>query len=294
MFARILVPLDGSPQSNIALPLARTMAQATGASIVLLRVLIESTPAEDQTLARDADEALAGVARELAASGVSVDSTVRLGEPAKEILEQARAQHADLIIMRIHGRVGVERAVLGSVSAHVLIHSHVPVMTLRPGGRRVSQLSSLLVPVDGSPRSSVALAAAVGLATVTGARIHLLQVVVPMSAETSTWFSGMAYYDPGWDQEALASAREYVNGLVYRLAERGTVADGEVRMVADVAGSIVDAAEQVNADAIVMATRARTGVARAVLGSVADAVARTAHCPALLIHSASGAEGEQS
>ncbi len=82
-------------------------------------------------------------------------------------------------------------------------------------------------------------------------------------------------------------------GQVYRLAERGTVAAGEVRMVADVAGNIVDVADQVEADAIVMATRARTGVARAVLGS-ADALARTAHCPVLLIHSATGAEGEES
>ncbi len=210
MCSRILVPLDGSPQSNITLPLARTMAQATGGSIVLLRLLPEST--RDQSHQHQTEKALAGVAGELAVSGVSVDSIVRLGEPANEILEQARAQHADLIVMRSHGRVGVERAVLGSVSEHVLAHSHVPVMTLRPGGRRVTQLGNLLVPVDGSPRSSVALAAAVGLATLTGAKIHLLQVVVPISAETSAWFSGMAHYDPGWDQEALASAREYVNG----------------------------------------------------------------------------------
>jgi len=94
----------------------------------------------------------------------------------------------------------------------------------------------------------------------------------------------MTYYDPAWDQEALAGAKSYATGLVGRLRDTGVKASGEAHRVPDVAAGIVDLAESLNADLVVMSTHARTGLARAVLGSVADALVRSAHCPVLLIH----------
>jgi hypothetical protein len=52
------------------------------------------------------------------------------------------------VIVRTHGRMGIERAVLGSVTQEVLAGSRVPIMLLRPGGRRISHINKLLVPVD--------------------------------------------------------------------------------------------------------------------------------------------------
>src|SRR5437868_1911549 len=62
----------------------------------------------------------------------------------------------------------------------VLALSPVPLLLLRPGGQYVSHVTSVLVPVDGSPGGALALGAAVGLAEASGASLRLLEVVVPI------------------------------------------------------------------------------------------------------------------
>jgi nucleotide-binding universal stress UspA family protein len=273
MFSRILVPLDGTAESNAALPAVRTMARATGASVFLLRVL-------ESAESGDAADKLTRVAGELAANGLQVESAVRAGRAADEILQQLREQAADLVIMRTRGRAGIERAVMGSVAEHLLSGSDVPVITLRPGGRRMDRIANLLVPVDGSPGGALALTSGVRLAKATGAQIRLIEVVVPLMARAID----PSEYHPGWDEEALNAAQTYVDGMVGRVRESRVVANGEARMAPNIADSIVHAANEHASDLIVMSTDALTGLQRAVLGSVADAVVRTAACPVLLVH----------
>jgi nucleotide-binding universal stress UspA family protein len=165
-------------------------------------------------------------------------------------------------------------------------------MLLRPGGRRISNIKKLLVPVDGSPGGSFALGTAVQLSQTTGATLQLIEVSVPASAwvYAGDAYGGMSYYDPAWDDEALASARTYVEAVAKRLRAANVEAEGDARQAPVVAEAIVQAADAGNADLIVMSTRALTGPARALLGSTADAVVRTAHCPVLLIHRTEQAE----
>jgi nucleotide-binding universal stress UspA family protein len=288
MFKTILVPLDGSAESNAALPAARTIAQAFDAPVKLLRVLAP----EDRDISTEATQNVQRIADELTGSRIHVDAVIRYGDAAAEILKESRSNPPSLIVMRTHGRVGLERAVLGSVTQQVLKDSSVPLLLLRPGGRRLTALHKLVVPVDGSPGGALALGTAVGLAQTTGASIKLLEVAVPMPIETAYDYGGMAYYDPAWDEETLASAETYVAALVKRLQSAGVVASGDARIAANVASAICEMAEQDTADLIVMSTQALTGPARALLGSVADAVVRTAHCPVLLIHRTADVERE--
>jgi nucleotide-binding universal stress UspA family protein len=283
MFSNILVPLDGTAQSNAALPLARTIALATGGTITLLRVV----KADDRTRPAEASGELRRIAAELTTDGPPVKTVIcDSDEIGYAVLEQIQQDATDLVIMRTHGRVGIERAVLGSVTQEVLADSNIPIMLLRPGGRRITHIKNLLVPVDGSPGGTLALGTAVQLSQTTGASLQLLEVSVP----ALTWlyagdaYSGMSYYDPAWDEDALASARTYVDRVVKRLRTGQIPAEGEARQAPVVAQAIVQAADTSNADMIVMSTRALTGPARALLGSTADAVVRTAHCPVLLIH----------
>ena len=281
MFSRILVPLDGTAESNAALPAARTMARATGASVFLLQVL-ESD--ESRASADQAADRLTRVAGELAGNGVQVESAVRPGQAADEILQQVSAQAADLVMMRTRGQAGLQRALMGSVAERLLSRSDVPIVMLRPGGRRMDKLEHLLVPVDGSPGGALALSSGVGLAKATGAQIHLIEVVVPLVFQTVTPADGHMYYDPAWDDEALSAAQAYVEGLLTRLQGSGVVASGEAHSAPDIATRIVQAADEHTIDLIVMSTQALTGLQRALLGSVADAVMRTAPCPVLLLH----------
>jgi len=284
----ILVPLDGSPESNAALPLARTLARATDGSITLLRIVSH----EDPTTTDYATSNLRKIADELRGSGISVDSVVRHGHVADEILTEVRTRAAMLVVMRTHARAGLERVFLGSVADQVLARSPVPVVLMRPGERRITGIHTLLVPVDGSPGGSLALGTAVSLARATGAFITLVQVTVPIAMQTlvADGYGGTGYYDPEWDEVSLSSAKAYVDGLVAHLREDGFTANGQAFSAPNAAQGIVDAADKHMADLIVMSTRALTGPARTLLGSVANLVVRSAHCPVLLVHRTENSE----
>src|ERR1044071_7756158 len=101
MFTKILVPLDGTPQSSVALLPARTIAHATHATITLVHVLPPSET-EDYT-----PPELERIAAELRSDGTSVSAVVARGKPGEEILCQLEMQAADLVVMRTHGRSGI-------------------------------------------------------------------------------------------------------------------------------------------------------------------------------------------
>nr|WP_291990472.1 universal stress protein [Luteitalea sp.] len=286
MFSKILVPLDGVTEPAVALTPAVTVAKATGAAVHLLTVIdAEASPADYARIRADLER----VAAELRTHGPHVDTAVHRGKPAAEIVAAAIKLGADLVVMATHGRGGLERAYLGSVAQDVLATSPVPVMVLRPGGYQMTKLEVVLVAVDGSPGGALALAAAVPLARSTNARIVLVDVAVPFVAYTMMSGSAGAYYfDPAWDDEALESAKRYVSGMADRLRHAGLQAEGmaitgEPRLPStSVAEAIMRSADEVGADLIVMSTHAHTGPVRALLGSVADTVVRTAHRPLLL------------
>lgn len=136
-FQRMLVPLDGSDCAENVLPKVEKLATELKASIVLLRVaLTHSFPGVDPTEAqlkvvREAEAYLQRVEDRLKAKGFKVDSHVRYGNDAEEILEHADGKDIDLIAMTTHGRSGVKRFLLGSVAEKVLRYSPKPIFLVR-------------------------------------------------------------------------------------------------------------------------------------------------------------------
>jgi nucleotide-binding universal stress UspA family protein len=126
---------------------------------------------------------------------------------------------------------------------------------------------------------------AISLAHASGASITLVQVAVPVATQVPVAYdmSGTSYYDPAWDDEILTSATEYVTATVEKLRASGLSVEGEAFTSPGAAAGIVEFADKHAADLVVMSTHALTGPARALLGSVADAVVRTAHSPVLLL-----------
>jgi nucleotide-binding universal stress UspA family protein len=293
MFNKLLVPLDGTTEAAAALPAATTLARATGASITLVRVPASAgSPAEALMGDHIADDELRATAEELAAGGLKVDWLIGTPPVPRFIIDAAAARDADVIVMATHGRTGLARAFAGSVSERVVADSGRLVLLLKAEGKRLHQIDTLLVPVDGTAGGALALGAALRLARATGARLVLVDVVPP----TPVWMYGAVgfgppmYIDPAWEDEALRSAETYVEGLSRRLRTAGVQVEAKA-LRGEVAPTIDAVAEEADADMVVMSTHALTGPARAVLGSVADSVVRTSHRPVLLVHRPDGLLG---
>jgi len=137
-----VVPLDGSPVAEAIIPFVLEIAGPLDMEIGLIRVLQPVPPqviegsrhvvVEDVEARRlDAEEYFAPLAAELRAKGVRVQTHVRRGDPAGEIVACAREIGADLIAMTTHGRSGLGRLVFGSVAEAVLRHAHLPVFLIR-------------------------------------------------------------------------------------------------------------------------------------------------------------------
>jgi nucleotide-binding universal stress UspA family protein len=143
MYKKILVPLDGSPLAEAALPHAEAIAKSEGAEIVLLRV--PTMPAaeflgRDPSLAIKIQEEEEAEAKryvnkkmnELTKAHIKVSAITQDGPVPDTILAVAEETHADMIAMSTHGRTGVQRWLMGSVADRVIHHAHIPVILIHP------------------------------------------------------------------------------------------------------------------------------------------------------------------
>jgi nucleotide-binding universal stress UspA family protein len=135
----ILVPLDGSPLAEAALSTATDLAKSSGARVVLLRAAEAHTvPGADRLaeaevrVVREAEEYLARIKQRVLTVGVEdVEASVWYGSAAHAVVEAAKAQKVDLIVMTTHGRSGFGRLILGSVAESVMRGTTTPILLLR-------------------------------------------------------------------------------------------------------------------------------------------------------------------
>ena len=138
MFKKILVPLDGSKLAEKILSRVEWLAKTHDAEVTLLRVALAgsfpgSDPVQHQlNVVREAEEYLAKAESWLRDVGVKVNSVVRYGNDAREIVDHARDRDFDLIAMSTHGRSGLAQFVLGSVANKVINTAPVPILLYRP------------------------------------------------------------------------------------------------------------------------------------------------------------------
>jgi nucleotide-binding universal stress UspA family protein len=145
MFKTILIPTDGSDLSRKALLYGVQLARENKARVVALTVrppyvigsmdMIGVVGSQDEFEAetqRYADYALTQAKMAGEAAGVPVETVQDVGDqPYRAIIDCAKAHDCDLIVMASHGRRGVSALLLGSETAKVLTHSHVPVLVYR-------------------------------------------------------------------------------------------------------------------------------------------------------------------
>jgi len=144
MFKRILVPTDGSDITLKAVHAAVGLAKAVGAQLYTISVKepfpysaiseMQPTPPQEffDAQERIATKRVAGVVEAAQAAGIACQAhTVEALHPWEAIIDHAKRQECDLLVMASHGRRGVTALLLGSETQKVLTHSTIPVLVVR-------------------------------------------------------------------------------------------------------------------------------------------------------------------
>lgn len=295
MYKMIMVPTDGSGFDREAIRVALRIAERSGASVRLVRVLSTgsyfglATAAEGTSVAaevvrsehdRASSELYALAAECRTTSKADIEADLHAGPVADVLAGYAKRHDVDLIVISSHGRDGISRLSLGSVTDSLIRQTTTPVLVVKTPtsylNPRVGEaFKRIVVPLDGSTLAEQILPRVVKLAKLEEAEITLLHVLTPQT------YSRKEIVDP---------ARAYLLRTAERLRRGGVLATIDIVIGENVAEAIGDYAGRERADMIAIATNGRGGISRMLRGTVADAVTRSARMSMLVFHPDKAAE----
>jgi nucleotide-binding universal stress UspA family protein len=310
MYRVIMVPTDGSGFDREAIRVALRIAERSDAKVRLVRVLAtgsyfgmaamaEGTAIAAEVVHSERDRALSelyALAAECRATSTA-DITVDLhAGPIDEVLQgYARRNEVDLIVISTHGRSGIARLSLGSVTDSLIRHTAIPVLVVKPptsylNPQVIEAFRRIVVPLDGSTLAEQILPRVLELAKLEDAEITLLNVLLPHS------YSQKEIVDPNlpwWDKD-ISQAQAYLFRIAGRLRRNRVAVTTDIVIGENVASAIGDFASRERADLIAIATHGRGGLARMIRGSVADAIMHSARMSMLVFKPDQVAEKETS
>lgn len=138
MYDRILVPTDGSEGAETAVDHAIEIAEKFGADVFTVYAVDPSAVPPDvagtgmiESLESEGERAIQSIVDRIEAAGVAAEGEVVDGPPSTAILEYIDDHDIDLVIMGTHGRTGLDRVLLGSVTERLVRTAEVPILTVR-------------------------------------------------------------------------------------------------------------------------------------------------------------------
>lgn len=284
MFNKILVTLDGSAAAEGVFPYLRDLAPKFNSEVHVFGVCIEP----ERGLARLFEAYLEKIASDFQGQKIKAKAVLfHGGSPADRILEYAEKNKIDLITMTTYGRGGISRWLLGSTTEKVIQGAVTPVLLVqgrRPGEPEVLEkavFSRILVPLDGSEVGEAALPCVEALAAQIKSSVMLLHVNPPLYKAL-----GEVEYPAPFPQEMIeslrAAGRAYLGGVSQRLEKKGFEVNFEL-VSGDPAEKILEYAKEKRFNLIAMSSHGRGGIARWVLGSVANKVIRGGEVPVWIV-----------
>ena len=316
MYENIIVPLDGSDASRQVLPYARSIAKTVGATLRLIGVLeplnrvdnlsrmgsgAQNAPMSQSELVlsedwralvgglrREARDRLDAAAEETRSRGIETTVDLLEGEAAEQIIAAGNRAGESLIAMSTHGRSGIGRWMLGSVTDKVVKHTATPVLIIRAQREEPPDdvaLSKVVLPLDGSELAERAIPHAVAFANAFGAGITILRSSSPTAYGFgyADYYAAQTYTDIS--SEVLSDVRDYVTSAVGRIQGMGVASVEERTPEGNPGAAIIDEVGDDRTKLVVMTTHGRTGVGRWVLGSVTDRVIQHSAGPVMVIAS---------
>ena len=310
MYSKVIVPLDGSELSEQSLPYAELVASSLGVPIELVQAydILPTTllgargaqsvvsTLEEGSRAR-ALVSMESQRRRLEEAGHVVSLAAQRGPAADVIVAVAGADPSALVVMSTHGRGGISRWVMGSVTDKVLHIIPNPMLIVRanvlgPASPETS-LKSVVVPLDGSALSELAIPHSISVAGALSAGISVLRITptadqyrqqINMVTPEMGTVPDFDIADP--DELTAEDAQEasaYLDDVRNRMRidhAHGVATDHQTSN--NIAQTIIDRANQ-QPSLVVMTTHGRSGVGRMVLGSITDRVIRHSSLPVLVI-----------
>lgn len=285
---RILFPTDLSEGARRAFPQAAYLADWHNAELHIVNVTDRGgTPNESadfpvstSTLEMWLDQSCgADGQRPDVQSRSLIQNQLQGPVPADRIIAYAEDEAIDLFVMETHGRRGVKRILLGSVTEDVVRNGPCPVFTVRtdvdvPPDQAVRRI---LVPVDFSEASDAALLHGKEISQTYGAEIHLLHVVEETVYPSAYGIEPTPF--PTWD--VLGRVETQLGNMA-----RDEIGYEHVTISATFGyapTTILDYLDENDIDLVVIATHGRTGIDRILLGSVAERVIRRASTPVFVV-----------
>ena len=297
MFGRMLIPLDGSKTAEDVLPYARRLAADARVAVELLGVVEMADIAEDiasnqaayaGALVREAVRNSTEYLEKLAQTfhNGKVRCNVQQGRPEDIIIAAASADRATLIAMATHGRSGVTRWLLGSVTEKVLRGTVNPLLVVRASGNSKTDgeaaLRSVIVPLDGSDVAETILSPVAALARALDLQVLLIRVYgLPLPT-----YGGDDYYVPDYlelKDQIRDEAEGYLNSRANLLRAQGVAEVSTVVIEGSAADAIIDLARKTPDNLVALSPHGRSGLQRWVLGSVTEKVVRHCQDPVLIV-----------
>lgn len=283
---QILFPTDFSDGARQAFPQAVFLADWHDATLHVLNVREQpedadsaSLPVSTDTLAEWLDVPEHGPSMPDLEDLSLVQEQVEADSPPERIVAYAEDVDIDLIVMGTHGRRGLRRMLVGSVTEEVVRTSPCPVLTVRTSADASPKqaIRRILVPVDFSEASMSAVRHAKEIALTYGAEIDLLHVVREIA-----YPSAYGFEPPHFSMdEFLDRAEEKLGELAH--TEIGIEHAMVEATMGDPSMGILDYVDANEVDLVVIATHGRTGVDRFLIGSVAERVLRRSPTPVFVV-----------
>jgi nucleotide-binding universal stress UspA family protein len=297
---KILLATDGSDCARQAIDFLRRFPIPDNSSVILLTVLVKEffkgrdksdlSPEQrdllHQTKQEMRDEGkylLEEEAKEVRGARLKVETLVRSGHPAEEIVLAAKELSSDLVVVGSHGLTGIKRFLLGSVSNHVLEYAPCSVLIVKECGEedRVAKKQALrvLLAYDNSDpaRYAVEFMAALPLGEYTHVRaLSVLPVIKMFRQDIKQRLSWV------WQEKKLLSERALAR-ITHEVRWGHPEIETELREGEDVSQEILNAASRDHSDLIVLGHKGKGAIDRFLLGSVTSRVAHHAECSVLAV-----------
>jgi len=262
---KLLVATDGSIFSESAIREAINLARTCSSKLIAVSVVKTSPEFEDLVpqVAEKAEnrirEHLESVKSRALKEGIDCEIAVHRGEePFQNIVNDAAKNQVDMIIIGTHGRTGLKRLMMGSVTARVIGHAPCNVLVV-PLHAKV-ECRNILIATDGSRYSDAAASEAIGIAKRCGGSLIVISAAL----------SDKEIILPE-DDEEMIFAKDNVKKIVEFAEKEGVKTEG-LTAIGEPYEAIVETSKQKHADLIVVGSHGKTGLNRLLMGSVTERI----------------------